>query len=84
MRWRMSTENKSKMLSQCARIPIRNGYQSLIALFDLGKQLSDKIQALVAKQTQCDRLAQHASDTKDEEAIPLVDAAIAWEMAKLK
>jgi hypothetical protein len=53
-------------------------------LVDLVKQLSDKVQALVVKLTECDRLAQPASNTKDEEASPLVDDAIAKEMVKLK
>jgi hypothetical protein len=38
----------------------------------------------VAKQVECDRLAQQASDVKDEEVPPLVNDAIAKEMAKLK
>jgi hypothetical protein len=53
-------------------------------LVDAEMQLSEKVQALVAKQTEWDRLTQQASDTKDEEAPSMVDDAIAKEMAKLK
>jgi hypothetical protein len=53
-------------------------------LVDLEKQLSDKVQALVAKQIECDRLVQQASDAKDKKAPPLVDDAMAKEMVMLK
>jgi hypothetical protein len=36
----------------------------------LENQLSDKVEAVVANKTDCDRLAQQASDTKDTEAPP--------------
>jgi hypothetical protein len=53
-------------------------------LVNLEKQLSHKVHTLLAKRMECDRLVEQASDTKDKEAPPLLDDAIAREMAKLK
>ena len=54
-------------------------------LVDLQKQLDDKVQAPVAKQAECYRSAQHASDDIKDNAPPLlVDDATANETVKLK
>jgi hypothetical protein len=54
-------------------------------LVESQSQLDGKVQALMAKQAVCDRLAQHASDDIKEDAVPLLfDDATATEMVKLK
>jgi hypothetical protein len=54
-------------------------------LVESQSQLDGKVQALMAKQAVCDRLAQHASDDMKEDAVPLLfDDATAKEMVKLK
>jgi hypothetical protein len=54
-------------------------------LVDLQKQLDDTMQALAAKQAECDSMAEHPSDDITDNAVPhLFDDATAKEMVKLK
>jgi len=53
-------------------------------LVDLQKQLDDKVQALMVKPAECNRLAQHASNVTKGNAVPhLADDTTAKKMAKL-
>jgi hypothetical protein len=54
-------------------------------LIDLRTQPDDKVLALVAKQAECNGLAQNTSDNIQDNAVPsLVDNATTKEMLKLK
>lgn len=54
-------------------------------LVDLQSQLDDKAQALAAKQAECDRLVQPASDDIKDSTVPLLfDGATVKEMVRLK